>query len=247
MNGSGPMKPIRLDRWLANMACGSRTAVKRLIKTGQVLVNGIVCHDPGRQVHPGVDRVSCDGITISYQPYLYLMLNKPAGVVSATEDRRERTVLDLLDAKYLNKGLFPVGRLDKDSEGLLLLTNHGELAHQLLAPQKHVVKKYFARVAGRVTSADQQAFSAGIILEDGYRTLPAELQILTVAAVSEVTVALHEGKFHQIKRMFQVLGKPLLYLQRLAMGPLVLDQRLPLGSYRELSQEEIESLLSINP
>ncbi|HYH01948.1 MAG TPA: pseudouridine synthase [Bacillota bacterium] len=233
---------MRLDRLLANMGSGSRAEVKKMIKTGRVMVNGLVCRDPGQQVNVATEQVLLDNETVSYQQYIYLMLNKPAGVISATEDLRERTVLDLVDPKYYNKGLFPVGRLDKDTEGLLLLTNHGELGHQLLSPKKHVVKRYFARIAGVVTVADQEAFREGIILDDGYRTLPGNLEILTADEVSEVSVAIREGKFHQIKRMFLALGKPVLYLKRYAMGSLVLDERLPLGSYRELEKEEIERL-----
>lgn len=238
-----PTDTLRLDRLLANMGCGSRAEVKKLIKTGRVTVNGMVCRDPGLQIEVTADQVLLDNERVSYQKYIYLMLNKPAGVISATEDLRERTVLDLVDSKYRNKGLFPVGRLDKDTEGLLLLTNHGELGHKLLSPKKHVIKRYFVRIAGEVTVADQEAFRAGIILEDGYRTLPGELEILTAAEVSEVSVAIREGKFHQIKRMFLALGKPVLYLKRYAMGSLMLDERLPLGAYRELEKTEIETLI----
>jgi 16S rRNA pseudouridine516 synthase len=233
---------LRLDRWLANMGCGSRNQVKQLIKSGRVLLNASVTRDPGIQVAVGRDQVTVDGLVIVYRRYRYLMLHKPAGVVSATTDQRERTVLDLIDLKYRCKGLFPVGRLDKDTEGLLLLTNHGALAHRLLAPKSHVVKSYFVRVAGRVTAADQAAFQDGILLDDGYRTLPAGLQILSAGAVSEVHVALREGKFHQIKRMFSAGGKPVIYLKRLAMGPLVLDERLGPGEYRELNAAEIAAL-----
>jgi 16S rRNA pseudouridine516 synthase len=233
---------LRLDRWLANMGCGSRSQVKQLIKSGQVTLNAAVARDPGIQVAVGRDQVTVDGRLIIYRRYLYLMLHKPAGVVSATEDLRERTVLDLIDSKYRSKGIFPVGRLDKDTEGLLLLTNHGVLAHRLLAPKSHVAKKYFVRVDGRVTTADQAAFRDGILLDDGYQTLPADMQILSADAVSEVQVALWEGKFHQIKRMFSAVGKPVIYLQRFAMGPLVLDERLGPGEYRELSEAEIALL-----
>jgi 16S rRNA pseudouridine516 synthase len=224
------------------MGCGSRNEVKQLIRTGRVRLNGQVTRDAQIQVAPERDQVTLDGKLIIYRRYLYLMLHKPAGVISATEDHRERTVLDLIDPKYRDKGLFPVGRLDKDTEGLLLLTNHGALGHQLLSPKKHVVKNYFARVAGRVTEKDQLAFKRGIVLDDGYQTLSANLTILAAAEISEVQVALREGKFHQIKRMFQALDKEVLYLKRFSMGPLVLDERLGRGEYRELTAAEITGL-----
>jgi 16S rRNA pseudouridine516 synthase len=239
-------KTLRLDRWLANTGCGSRNEVKQLIKVGRVGLNGQVTRDAQTQVAPELDRVTLDGELVIYQRYLYLMLHKPAGVISATEDRRERTVLDLIDPKYRDKGLFPVGRLDKDTEGLLLLTNHGALGHQLLSPKKHVVKNYLARVAGWVTEVDQAAFRTGIGLDDGYQTLPAELTILKAGEISEVQVALREGKFHQIKRMFQALDKEVIYLKRFSMGPLVLDEQLGLGEYRELTAVEIAGL-TVNP
>jgi 16S rRNA pseudouridine516 synthase len=224
------------------MGCGSRNEVKQFIKTGRVRLNGQIIRDVQIQVAPERDQVTLDGESVIYQRYLYLMLHKPAGVISATEDHRERTVLDLIDPKYRDRGLFPVGRLDKDTEGLLLLTNHGALGHQLLSPQKHVVKNYYARVAGWVTEADQAAFQTGIVLDDGYQTLPAELTILAAAEISEVQVALREGKFHQIKRMFQALDQEVLYLKRFAMGSLVLDERLEPGEYRELTAAEITGL-----
>jgi 16S rRNA pseudouridine516 synthase len=224
------------------MGCGSRNEVKRLIKNGRVRLNGRVTRDAEIQVAPDRDRVTLDGEPVFYRRYLYLMLHKPAGVISATEDRRERTVLDLVDSKYREKGLFPVGRLDKDTEGLLLLTNNGPLGHQLLSPKKHVVKNYFARVTGRVTAGDQAAFRQGIILDDGYRALPADLTIIAVGEVSEVDVAIREGKYHQIKRMFQAVDKEVLYLKRLSMGPLSLDEQLGPGEYRELTVAEIAEL-----
>jgi 16S rRNA pseudouridine516 synthase len=224
------------------MGCGSRNEVKRLLKSGRVRLNGRVTRDAQIQVAPDRDQVTLDGTPVLYRQYLYLMLHKPAGVISATEDRRERTVLDLVAVKYREKGLFPVGRLDKDAEGLLLLTNNGPLGHQLLSPKKHVVKNYFVRVAGRVNAGDQAAFRQGIVLDDGYRTLPAELTIISAGEVSAVQVAIREGKFHQIKRMFQALGKEALYLRRFSMGPLVLDGQLGPGEYRELTGAEITAL-----
>lgn len=235
---------MRLDRFLGNMGCGSRSAVKQLIRAGKVTVNAANVKDGGYQVKPGVDQVCLQGELIRYQEYIYLMMNKPAGVISATDDIRERTVLDLIDHPYHHKGIFPVGRLDKDTEGLLILTNHGELGHQLLSPKKHVVKRYYAKVAGEIVAKDFEAFREGIILDDGYRTLPGELELVKDGEPNEVMVEIHEGKYHQIKRMFQALGKEVVYLRRVAMGKLELDPELRLGEYRKLSEEEVESLKS---
>jgi len=236
---------LRLDRFLANMGCGTRSEVKHLVKSGKVTVNGKILRDPGVQIVPEQDQIICDGQAVEYRKYIYLMLNKPAGVISATEDVKERTVLDLLDPKYYNKGIFPVGRLDKDTEGLLLLTNDGPLGHRLLSPKKKVFKTYYARIQGWVTAEDQEAFRDGILLDDGYRTLPGDLTILAEGPVSEVEVMICEGKFHQVKRMFLALGKQVVYLKRVAMGELVLDPRLQLGEYRELEPDEIQRLTRI--
>lgn len=230
---------MRLDRYLANMGCGSRSEVKRLIRSGKVTVNERPVKDESFQINPGIDLVICWGTEVVFRDYIYLMLNKPAGVISATEDSRERTVLDLIDPKYRRQGLFPVGRLDKDTEGLLVLTNDGQLAHQLLSPKKKVPKRYFAKVSGIIGAEDIEAFHNGIILDDGYRTMPAELKILQTGEPNEVLVTIQEGKFHQIKRMFQALGKRVVYLKRLAMGELILDPNLKSGDYRELTEEEI--------
>lgn len=174
---------LRLDRFLANMGCGSRSEVKKIIHSGKVTVNGELVKDESKYIIPEQDQVIVAGQEIQYREFIYLMLNKPAGVVSATEDTRERTVLDLLDQGYRNKGLFPVGRLDKDTEGLLILTNDGDLGHRLLAPKKHVPKRYWAKVAGEVNANDISAFQNGITLDDGYRTLPAKLEILDSSSV----------------------------------------------------------------
>jgi 16S rRNA pseudouridine516 synthase len=231
---------MRLDRYLANMGCGSRTEVKRLIKSGFVTVNDQAVRNEAFQIHPGCDIVVCWGAEIAYREHIYLMLNKPAGVVSATRDAKERTVLDLLDQKYHNKGIFPVGRLDKDTEGLLILTNNGDLGHKLLAPKKKVPKKYFAKVSGPIGPEEVESFRKGIILDDGYQTRPAKLDLVDNGVESEVIVVIEEGKYHQIKRMFQALGKKVLYLKRLAMGELSIDPSLRIGDYRELTPEEID-------
>ncbi|MGE5581708.1 MAG: pseudouridine synthase [Bacillota bacterium] len=233
---------MRLDRFLANMGCGSRSEVKKFIRSGKVAVNQQIIKDEGFQVAESRDQVVYNGELVHYQQFIYLMLNKPAGVVSATEDPKERTVLDLLDFKDRRKDIFPVGRLDKDTEGLLLLTDDGELGHRLLAPKKHVPKRYFAKVDGEITVGDFQAFQEGILLDDGYRTLPAELRLLKNGDPNEVTVIIHEGKFHQIKRMFQALGKRVLYLKREAMGKLELDPDLGPGEYRQLTAKEVAVL-----
>lgn len=233
---------MRLDRFLANMGCGSRSEVKRLIRAGEVAVNDKIIRDDGCQVAESHDTITCRGELIRYREFIYLMLNKPAGVISATDDDRDRTVLDLIDPRYRNKGIFPVGRLDKDTEGLLILTNNGDLGHQLLSPRKHIPKRYLALVTGEIQAADFDAFRDGIILDDGYRTLPAELELLGGGRRSEVRVTIHEGKFHQIKRMFQALDKQVVYLKRIAMGALELDPGLDLGEYRELTDQEVAIL-----
>jgi len=237
----------RLDKILAHMGVGTRSELKRLTKTGAILVNGVKVKDSGMQVNPEKDQITVNGEAVVYREFVYLMLNKPQGVVSATEDNRDRTVVDLLDAAYAPFAVFPVGRLDKDTEGLLLLTNDGKLAHNLLSPRKHVPKTYFAKVEWEVTEADLEAFAQGVTLDDGYQTLPAVLNILSVGSKlegrpSEIELTIMEGKFHQVKRMFQAVGKMVVYLQRISMGPLELDRSLRLGQSRELSEEELLAL-----
>lgn len=234
----------RLDKVLAHLGLGTRKEVRALVRSGAVAVDGAPATDPGLHVDPVQSRIEVQGRPVDYQRHLYLMLNKPGGVVSATEDRRDRIVLDLLPADLRRPGLFPVGRLDRDTEGLLLLTDDGELAHRLLAPKKHVDKTYLARVEGVVTPADIEAFAAGVMLEDGYRTLPARLRPLRVGPESEAEVTVQEGKFHQVKRMFEAVGKRVVYLKRLRMGPLDLDPSLRPGEARPLRTEEVRALQS---
>lgn len=235
------VKVLRLDRFLAEMGVGTRSQVKELIRKGRVVVNEETVRKPEQKVR-GSDRVCVDDKPVAYVEYEYLMLNKPAGVVSATEDGRERTVLDLV-ADAARKDLFPVGRLDKDTEGLLLLTNDGGLAHDLLSPRHHVDKIYFARVDGCVTVQEVRKFKEGLKIGDEKPTMPAELEILTAReASSEVLVTLQEGRFHQVKRMFEAVGMHVLYLRRIAMGPLKLDESLGAGEYRRLEEWEIQSL-----
>ena len=236
----------RLDKLLASTGRWSRSEVKRLVKEGRVLADGRVAAAADEKHDPETVTLSVDGETARLRRHVYLMLHKPAGVLSATEDGRGRTVLDLLPEEYRRRGLFPVGRLDKDTEGLLLLTDDGPLAHALLSPKKHVDKRYFVRVEGRLTAADRDAFAAGLVLPDGLRCLPAELELVSnrngSGDESEARVTIREGKFHQIKRMFLHRGHKVLYLRRETMGPLALDGDLAPGRWRELTEAEEASL-----
>lgn len=229
----------RLDKLLAGTGRWSRKEVKELVRTGRVRVNGQPVGKPEDKYDP--DCVfTVDGEQVFCGKMVYIMLHKPAGVLSATEDTRQETVIDLLPEYLRRVGLFPVGRLDKDTEGLLLLTNDGPLGHQLLAPKKHVDKTYFVRVAGELDQTDVQVFYDGMTLEDGYTCLSAGLKILERA--DEGIVTLREGKYHQIKRMLAGRGKPVLYLKRLTMGPLKLDESLAPGQWRELTTQERKML-----
>lgn len=232
---------IRLDKYLADMSIGTRTEVKKLIRQGKVAVDGLIVKNPDIKVDTDTQNVTCNGIAVTYETYEYYMLNKPAGVISATSDKTEKTVLDLIDSKK-RKDLFPVGRLDKDTEGLLLITNDGELAHRLLSPKKHVDKLYYARVEGVVGMEDIDAFAKGLDIGEGEYTKPAKLIVLKSDVISEIELSIQEGKFHQVKRMFEAVGKKVIYLKRLEMGTLKLDEGLALGEYRPLTQKEIEEL-----
>lgn len=233
---------MRLDKYLCETGFGTRSQVKDLLKKGQVMVNGEVVKKPELKINETTDQILCQGKKASYQKNIYLMLHKPAGVVSATEDNREKTVLDLVRPEDRKNGLFPVGRLDKDTEGLLLLTDDGELAHRLLSPKKHVDKTYYAKIDGQVTEEHVKQFREGLDIGDEKKTLPAVLTILLSGPVSEIEVTIHEGRFHQIKRMFEAVGCKVTYLKRLSMGSLVLDETLPLGEYRSLTEAELEGL-----
>ncbi len=236
---------MRLDKFLCATGFGTRSQVKELLKKGLVKVNGDTARRPEQKVDEERDQVVCGGKEAVYAPYTYLMLHKPAGVVSATEDSRERTVLDLAPETY-RKDLFPVGRLDKDTEGLLLLTNDGALAHELLSPGKHVDKTYYARILGQVTEAHVKSFLEGLDIGEKRKTLPAELLILRRGEISEVEITIREGKYHQIKRMFQAVGCQVQYLKRLRMGTLVLDEALPSGACRPLTKEELRALKNVD-
>lgn len=256
---------VRLDKYLADMGVGTRSEVKQYIRKGRITINGSVVKKPEDKVLLNEDEVQFDGTIISYQSMEYFMLNKPAGVVSATTDERFQTVVELI-YESKRKDLFPVGRLDKDTEGLLLLTNDGDLAHRLLSPKKHVDKTYEALVKGEVTNEDIIAFGKGLVVDDTFTALPARLIIKQAKTeryeeqeviqflkdrnvsipmqetISQIQLTIHEGKFHQVKRMFQAVGKEVVYLKRCSMGTLQLDKKLGLGEYRTLTQEEIKEL-----
>lgn len=233
---------MRLDKLLANLGYGSRKEVKQLLKSGSVKVNDVVVKDAKQHVDPSKEAVTLNGEVIEYKEFIYLMMNKPSGVLSATEDNRDETVIDLLEVEDQVYDPFPVGRLDKDTEGLLLITNDGQLAHRLLSPKKHVPKTYFAVIDQEVTESDIIAFQNGVTLDDGYVTKPGELKILKSGLHSDIELTITEGKFHQVKRMFEAVGKKVIYLKRISMGPLPLDETLELGEYRELTDEEIDLL-----
>ena len=233
-------KKMRVDKLLSNVGVASRAELKKYCKQGLIYVNGKVINNPGVQVDSENDEVMFNGEKIVYREFVYIMLNKPDGYISATFDKYDPIVLDLIDQSYLVFEPFPVGRLDKDTEGLLVLTNYGQLAHRVLSPKKHVPKTYYAKIEGKVTQEDILAFEKGVVLDDGYETMPSQLKILKSDDMSEIELTIHEGKFHQVKRMFESVGKKVVYLKRLSMGKLKLDESLELGEYRELTEEEVK-------
>lgn len=231
---------MRIDKLLANMGYGSRKDVKILLKQGVVRVDDQPVKDAKRQVNLETERVTVQGEVVEYKPFVYLMMNKPAGVISATEDKVESTVVDLIDPSYAHYELFPVGRLDKDTTGLLLLTNDGAFNHALMSPRKHVDKVYVAKVDGEMTADDVRRFAEGVELEDGYTTKPARLELISKSGRrSTVRLTLSEGKYHQVKRMVAAVGKHVERLERVQIGALELDPTLEPGAYRELSEEEV--------
>ncbi|MGL5295978.1 MAG: pseudouridine synthase [Culicoidibacterales bacterium] len=244
---------MRIDKLLANSGFGSRKDVKKLLKNRQVIVNGVTVKDASLHVDEMKDMIFVGDQQVQYEEFIYLLMNKPAGVISATEDRVHETVLDLLSEADFSREPFPVGRLDIDTEGLLILTNDGKFAHEVLAPKKHVDKTYYAKIDGIVTEADILAFSEGVVLkgnaskgEADYVAKPAGLTVLStniVEETSEIEVTITEGKFHQVKRMFESVGKTVIYLKRIQMGCLVLDPELPLGAYRSLTEAEVALVL----
>jgi 16S rRNA pseudouridine516 synthase len=236
----------RLDKVLANLGYGSRKEVKALVKNKEVVIGGEVVKDSSMQIDPEKDEIIVSGEKINYRKYIYLLLNKPAGVVSATFDKYDETVIDLIDDEYKVFEPFPVGRLDKDTVGFLLITNDGELNHRLIAPKSHVDKVYYAEIDKRVVESDIKAFERGVTLDDGYKCMPAKLAILKADDNgSEVKVTIQEGKFHQVKRMFNSVGKNVVFLKRISFGPMSLPEDLSEGECRELTQNEIDTLKNI--
>ncbi|MGT2754792.1 pseudouridine synthase [Streptococcus ovis] len=236
---------MRLDKFLVDCGIGSRTEVKLLLKKKEIMVNGKVETSPKLQVNEKIDQVIYQGQELNHETFVYYLLNKPKGVISATEDAQHRTVLDLLDETARQKQVFPVGRLDKDTHGLLLLTNNGELAHALLSPKRHVDKEYIAEVAGIMTEADMKSFATGIVLKD-HTCQPAQLDLLEVdeeASTCRVRITIREGKFHQVKRMVAACGKEVTDLQRVRMGELMLPDDLALGDWRRLTETERKALI----
>lgn len=233
---------IRIDKLLCEMQIGSRREIKEYAKKGRIKVNESVVKNTDLKVNPEVDKVFVDNRKIEFARFEYFMMNKPQGVISATKDEKDMTVVDLIKDN-LRGDLFPVGRLDKDTEGLMVITNDGEMAHRILSPAKHISKTYFAKIDGVVTEEDVMKFSKGITLLDGTVTKPASLVILkTDGNTSEIEVKIYEGKYHQIKRMFAACGKHVIYLKRLAMGGLMLDDSLKTGEYRRMTDEELKRL-----
>lgn len=235
---------MRLDKFLKECNVCSRSESKQILKKGLIKVNGNIIKDSAFKVDENKDVITYKDNVIEYQEFIYIMLNKPAGVVSATTDTKEETVIDLV-SEYAYKELFPFGRLDKDSVGLLILSNDGKLAHELLSPKKHVSKVYYLKIKGRLDDTDVDAFENGITLEDGYVTKPGKLEIIKSGEISECYATISEGKFHQLKRMFISLNKEVIFLKRIKFKDIVLDESLDEGEYRLLTKEEIESLKSI--
>ncbi len=234
---------MRLDKFLTELGIGTRSEVKKILKNGQVLVNGIPAKKPEEKIDEKKDVVTYQGKTLVYEQFEYYMFHKPAGCVTAVSDAQHKTVMDYMK-DLTRKDLNPVGRLDIDTEGLLLITNDGMLSHELLSPVKHVPKTYFAKVEGVVTEEDVNLFAEGVDIGEKKLTKPAELKILVSDTISEIELTISEGKFHQVKRMFEAVDKKVVYLKRLTMGNLVLDENLKPGTYRSLSADEITMLRS---
>lgn len=236
----------RLDKILANLGYGSRKEVKALCRKGEVVVDGTQVKDSAEKVDPVNSTIEVKGEKINYRKFIYLMMNKPSGVVSATFDNYDETVIDLLDPEYQVFEPFPIGRLDKDTVGLLLITNDGELNHKLIAPKNHVDKVYYAEINKPIDESDIVKFENGITLDDGYLCMPAKLEVINSNEDgSEVHVTIQEGKFHQVKRMFEAVDKSVVYLRRISFGPLKLDETVEEGNFRELTEEEIELLKNV--
>lgn len=236
---------MRLDKFLTEMGLGTRSEVKKLLKTKQITVNGAVAVKPELKVEPETDEICYKNNKIAYCAYEYYLFYKPAGCVTATEDNVHKTVMDYL-TDTVRSDLFPVGRLDIDTEGLLLITNDGALSHELLSPAKHVEKTYYAQIEGIVTGEDVNQFKNGVDIGEKTLTKPGILRILKSKPVSEIELTITEGKFHQVKRMFEAVGKKVVYLKRISMGPLRLTDDLKPGEYRKLTEEEITALKNVH-
>ncbi|BFK80239.1 pseudouridine synthase [Clostridium baratii] len=235
----------RLDKIISNLGYGSRKEIKAIARKGLIEVDGVIVKDSSMNVDPEKSVIKINGEEIFYREYIYLMMNKPDGVISATHDNRDETVIDLLEIDHQAFDPFPVGRLDKDTVGLLLLTNDGELNHRLISPKWKVDKVYYAKIDKKVTEKDIEAFKKGITLDDGYVCKEAKLEILNASDEgSEINLTIQEGKFHQVKRMFEAVDKKVVYLKRIEFGGLSLDEELEEGEYRELTEEELAQLKS---
>ena len=232
---------MRLDKYLTNQGIGSRSQVKELIKSKKVFVNNVLENKPERHIDENNDIVSLDGVNLEYNKFYYYMLNKPPGVLTAVKDNNYKTVMDIMDVTP-KEGLFPVGRLDKDTEGLLLITNDGELSHNLLSPKKHVNKTYYVELNGELIDSDIDLFAKGLDIGEKNITKPAKLEILSGRNRAYITIT--EGKYHQVKRMFQAIGLTVTFLKRISMDSLILDKNLKSGGYRKLTEEEISNLKS---
>ena len=237
---------MRLDKFLANSGIGTRKEVKEILKKGKISVNSIFIKDGRIHINEKKDIIKYEDKVVGYKPFVYIMMNKPAGVVSATEDNHHKTVIDLLNDKYRTYDIFPVGRLDIDTEGLLLLTNDGVLSHNLLSPKKHVSKKYYVKIAKPLSENDVKILENGIKLEENFITKKAKVEIISEDSCenddNQVYITIYEGKFHQVKRMFKAVNNEVLYLKRVKMGNLSLDENLKLGEYRELTGKDLDEL-----
>lgn len=231
---------IRLDKYLADMSVGTRAEVKKIVKAGRIQVNNAVVKDSSIKINTENDQVLFDKTPVLYIEYEYYMLNKPAGIITAVSDRKEQTVCDLLSD--VRKDLFPVGRLDKDTVGLLLLTNNGELAHRMLSPKKHVDKKYYVELEDALTMEMCQRLREGVLIEKDIVTAPAKLEISDAPDCRRVFLTIQEGRFHQVKRMFSAVGRKVVFLKRVEFGPLSLDENLRYGEYRRLNEKELKLL-----
>lgn len=232
-------KRERIDKILSNLGYGSRNEIKSYVKAGRVRIGDEIIRDNSIKVDPMEEDVYFDGEKVYYREFIYLMINKPKGVVSSTDDPISRTVLDLIDNSYLAFKPHPVGRLDKDTEGLLIISNDGKLSHELLSPKKKVQKTYYVEVDGYLDEKYLDVFQSGIVLDDGYKTKPATLKIIESGYISKAYLTISEGKYHQVKRMFESLQMKVIYLKRISMGTIMLDENLQPGEYRELTEEEV--------